>query len=108
MREAVSMGNAESVAFAEWMAWMGMRWLTHRDLLVGMAWAFMEVHELVAKADGDDASLDEDARHVLKDIAAREREGLDVCWKEIKGDAQRDVDFQRGVAIARRAVHACI
>ncbi|KAL1791833.1 hypothetical protein ACET3X_009584 [Alternaria dauci] len=35
LKEAVAMGNDESVSFSQWMIWMGMRWLTHRDLLVG-------------------------------------------------------------------------
>jgi hypothetical protein len=103
-RDAVMLGNAESVAFSEWMVWMGMRWLEHRDVLVGMAWAFMEVHEVLVEAGSDGVLLDGKSRQILKGIAARERKGLEVCKKEIYQDAQRTADFKKGVAIARKAI----
>jgi hypothetical protein len=100
----VMLGNAESVAFSEWMVWMGMRWLEHRDVLVGMAWAFMEVHEALFEAGSDGVLLDGKSRQILKGIAARERKGLEVCKEEIYQDAQRTADFRKGVAIARKAI----
>jgi hypothetical protein len=103
-KEAVKLGNAESVAFSEWMIWMGMRWLMHRDVLVGMAWAFMEVHELLAQHG---SYLDAQSRQILKEIAARERKGLEVCRQEIDEDGQRKADFSKGVTIARKAVKSC-
>jgi hypothetical protein len=106
-REAVMLGNAESVAFSEWMVWMGMRWLEHRDLLVGMAWAFMEVHEVLVEAGQHGVLLDGKSRQLLKEIAARERKGMEVCKKEIHQDAQRKTDFRKGVAIARKAIESC-
>jgi hypothetical protein len=103
-KEAVTLGGAESIAFSEWMVWMGMRWLTHRDVLVGMAWAFMEVHEVLAQASGYTALLDEQSQQVLGEIALRERKGLKVCKEEMEGDVQRKMGFRKGVAIARRAI----
>jgi hypothetical protein len=107
MRDVVALGDAETVAFAEWMAWMGMRWLAHRDVLVGMAWAFLEIHDMVAGWDGEHGLLDADSARILKDIAIRERAGLEVCRRDIEADEARNADFQRGVAIGRRAMEAC-
>jgi hypothetical protein len=105
LREAVASGNTEAVAFSEWMVWMGMRWLTHKDLLIGVAWGFLEVHEMLAEADV--ALLSEQGRRILKHIAVRERKGLEVCRAEMERDHGRRMDFQRGVAIARNAVAEC-
>jgi hypothetical protein len=107
MRDAVSLGNAESIAFAEWMVWTGMRWLAHRDLLIGMAWAFMEVHEMIATSIGDQPILSEEGLCILKDIADRERSGLEVCKMEIEADEARNTQFRRGHMIAWRAIEAC-
>jgi hypothetical protein len=87
--------------------WMGMRLLEHRDLLVGMAWAFMEVHEVLVEAGQHGVLLDGKSRQLLKEIAARERNGMEVCKKEIHQDAQRKTDFRKGVAIARKAIESC-
>jgi hypothetical protein len=107
MRDAVAVGNADSISFAEWMVWIGMRWLTYGDLLVGMAWAFMELHETVAEVNGESALMDEASRQTLKGIASRERNGLEVCKREIETDEKRNTEFRRGVATARRAIQAC-
>ncbi|KAG9186968.1 hypothetical protein G6011_10076 [Alternaria panax] len=107
LNETVAFGNTESVSFSQWMIWMGMRWLTHRDLLVGMTWAFMEVHEALARFQGDIALLSEESRSVLQEIAMRERKGLKVCKEEIYQDQKRKEEFRRGFGIGRRAIGAC-
>jgi hypothetical protein len=107
LEEAVAMGNDESVSFSQWMVWMGMRWLTHQDLLVGMTWAFMEVHEAIARGQGDMALLCEESRCVLQEIVIRERTGLDICKEEIFQDQKRKQEFCTGLCIARRAIQAC-
>ena len=107
LEEAVAMGNDESVSFSQWMVWMGMRWLAHQDLLVGMTWAFMEVHEAIARGQGDMALLCEESRCVLQEIVIRERTGLDICKEEIFQDQKRKQEFCTGLCIARRAVQAC-
>lgn len=107
LREAASLGSAESVAFSEFMVWMSMRWLAHRDWLVGMAWAFMEAHEALAKSGDQTQLLAPPSRSILQDIAARERTGLEVCRDEIWKYQQRRTDFLQGVAQGRRAVDAC-
>jgi hypothetical protein len=107
LREAVSLGDAESVAFSESMVWMSMQWLAHRDFLVGMAWAFMEVHEAMAQCKGGVALLSTGSQYILQEIAARERSGLEVCKSEIYQQEQRRVDFLQGVAQGRKAIELC-
>ncbi|OAL02026.1 hypothetical protein IQ06DRAFT_273072 [Phaeosphaeriaceae sp. SRC1lsM3a] len=107
LRDAVSDCDVDITAFAEWMVWMSLQWLTYRDMLVGMTWAFMELHEMVAKMDEEHAFLDEGGRRILRAIAARERSGLEVCLKEIEADSARQSDFWKGIGIARRAIEAC-
>jgi hypothetical protein len=107
LRDAVSMGNAEMSEFAEWMVHMGMRWLANSDLLVGMSWGFMELHEILARATKDDAVLSKESMAVLENIALRERIGLEICRKEIEGNAQQNAEFTRGLCIAQRAIYAC-
>jgi hypothetical protein len=101
MREAVELGGKDLSAFAEEMADISIRWLEERDLLVGISWGFMELHE---KVTIEDTLLDEEARNVLSDIAKRERDGLEVCRSEIEGDARREIESRRGIVIARTAV----
>ena len=107
MRGAVALGNVQAVEFAEWMVWVGMRWSTWGNVLVGVAWAFMEMHEMVAGLEVERAVLSEEGMRVLKGIAERERTGLEACRKEIGGDEERNKEFRRGVGIGRRAVEAC-
>ncbi|KAF2450173.1 hypothetical protein P171DRAFT_468583 [Karstenula rhodostoma CBS 690.94] len=102
LKEVVALGDAESGAFAEWMLWMGMRWLTYRDVLLGMSWAFMEVHEAIGRLEGSDSRLGGDARRILMEITERERDGLETCKQELERDEARRNAFERGVAVARR------
>lgn len=108
LKDAVSLGNEESVAFSEWMVWMGMRWLTYCDMLLGMAWVFMEAHNAVANLEGDSALLCSENRFILIEIASRERTGLEVCRRELEKDRQRKDDFQKGTIIASIAIKACL
>lgn len=104
LKEVVALGNLESAAFAEWMLWMGMRWLTYRDVLVGMSWSFMEVHEAIGRLEGPNSRLGGDGRKVLLEIAERERVGLEACRQELENNDARKGAFEKGIAIARRAL----
>lgn len=106
LKEAVGFGGKESVNFAKWMLSVSMRWLTHRDILVGMSWAFMELHEAMSAEEGDDSLMGIKERHVLKSIAERERNGLQVCRQIIESDEKRRHDFERGITVARKAIRA--
>jgi hypothetical protein len=104
LKEAVALGSAESAAFAEWMLWIGMRWLTHRDVLVGMSWVFMEVHESVCRLKEPASRLSSDARKILREIASRERFGLEICRQALERDDMRRKTFEKGIAIARQVL----
>ncbi|KAJ4354318.1 uncharacterized protein N0V89_006053 [Didymosphaeria variabile] len=106
LKEAVTLGSAESAALAEWMLWMGMRWLAYRDVLVGMSWAFMEVHEALGRPGVHEAILSDRKRTILGRIAGRERIGLETCRQEIERTGARRNDFERGIAVARRALRS--
>jgi hypothetical protein len=106
LKEAVALGNAESAAFAEWMLWLGMRWLTYRDVLVGISWVFMEVHESVCRLEGPASILSSDARNILMEIASRERVGLETCRQALVHDDTRRKAFEKGIAIAREALRS--
>lgn len=105
LKDAVTLGTPETVAFAEWMLHTSTMWLAHADFLVGMVWAFMRIHEDVARS-GDDALLDSSGLRVLGAIAAREREGLEMCVGEMRRDEQRWGDFERGCAVVNEALCA--
>ncbi|KAK7177450.1 hypothetical protein PSPO01_16500 [Paraphaeosphaeria sporulosa] len=104
LKELVALGSLESAALSEWMLWMGMRWLTYRDVLVGMSWAFMEVHESIGRLGGSDSRLSGEARQTLRAIAGRERDGLEACRLELKSSDARKEAFEKGIAVARRAL----
>jgi hypothetical protein len=107
LKEAVAMGNKDIRELCEWMVTLGMRWVANRDVLIGMSWAFMEMHELSAEMGGDETLLSEKGREILSAIAVREKRGLEVCREVIEKDDQRKLEFCRGVAIGRVVVEAC-
>ena len=104
LKEIVTAGSIESTTFSKWMVSLSIRWLTHRDMLIGMSWAFMELHEVVARLEGEDAMLSSALAQTLKGIARRERAGLEVCKREIMETDQRKVEFEKGLATAKRAI----
>lgn len=104
LKEIVGMGSAESVAFSKWMVSLSMQWLAQQDVLIGMSWAFMELHEAIASLRADQALLSPASAAMLEGIAQRERVGLSICKEEINKSEQRRADFQKGLATARRAI----
>jgi hypothetical protein len=107
LKDVVALGDAETVAFSEWMVWMSMRWLTHRDRLVGLAWGVMEMHEVVARLGAEGSLLSETGVLALEEIARRERLGLEVCRAEIERDESRKAEFEKGIVVAREAIKKC-
>jgi hypothetical protein len=103
LKEIVSMGSAESVAFSQWMVSLSMQWLAQQDVLIGMSWAFMELHEAIARLRNDQALLSPSSAKMLEGIAQRERAGLSICKEEIDKSEERKADFERGLATARGA-----
>ncbi|KAL6703281.1 hypothetical protein ACN47E_010069 [Coniothyrium glycines] len=105
--EAVAMGSETSAQLSEWMLHMSMRWLTYRDLLIGMSWAFVDLHEQISEHIGDGALLDAEHRCILKEIADRERRGLEFCKVELECNPRRARKFREGARIARKAIGSC-
>lgn len=108
LNDAVALGNAESVAFSEWVVSISMHWLAQQDMLIGMAWAFMEVHDAIAKLGERESLLSPASAVTLEGIANRERAGLEICKREISESTQRRVDFDRGLDIARKAIRTSL
>ncbi|KAF2995669.1 hypothetical protein E8E13_002256 [Curvularia kusanoi] len=104
LKEVVTLGNAESVTVCKWMVSLSMHLLAHQDMLVGMSWAFMELHEAVARLKEGGNLLSPVSAQKLEAIARRERAGLEVCKDEIMGNMQRRADFEKGLVIARKAI----
>lgn len=107
LNDIVALGSPESVAFCKWMVSLSMQWLAHQDMLIGMSWAFMELHEAVARIE-ESPILNPASAQALEAIARRERTGLKICRKEITAVEQRKADFERGLAIARTAIKTFI
>lgn len=106
LKEVVSFGSEECIVLCRWMMSLSMHWQTQRDTLIGMSWAFMNLHEAVAKLSEHEALLSPASVQALEAIAQRERTGLEICIKEIMESEQRKVEFERGLAVAERTISA--
>lgn len=104
LSEIVNLGSADTVAFARWMVGLSMQWLAQQDLLIGISWGFMELHEAVARLEGDQSLLSPFSVKILESIAQRERAGLSICKEEIEKSEQRRAVFEGGLAVARSAI----
>jgi hypothetical protein len=105
LEEAMHLGSDDADRqTAESIIAMGMRWIANRELLVGMSWGFMELHELLADHDDAVRLLGSGSRQVLSQIARREKRGLEVCKRELETVCEAKEKFWKGVAFSRRAV----
>lgn len=104
LKEVVAFRGEQSGAFCRWMVSMSMQWLAQRDVLIGMSWAFMDLHEAVAKLGDQEALLSPESVQVLEGIAHREKAGLEICKSELMKSERRKADFEKGLAIAERAI----
>ncbi|CAE7010134.1 hypothetical protein P3342_003152 [Pyrenophora teres f. teres] len=109
LSEGLALGSIDTAAFSfsMWMLWASMRWRAHRDLLIGLSWAFMEAHAAIATQDERGNLLSIESRYLLRQVAIRERKGLQVCRHDIFRYDERKSDFRRGLAMARQAIRAC-
>lgn len=98
-----------SSRFAMDMLHWSMRPVRNRDALLGMAWAFVDLHLILAGESGY-GLLSEESRMVLRSMADREREALLICREEIRRDndaTQRIADFDAAAASARQKIGEC-
>lgn len=85
---------------------LSMKPMEHREILLGMAWAFVALHELIA-SPAYKAVLSRESAVALKEIAGRERAGLKVCLDEISRDRASFDKFCSGFALAHERIAAC-
>ncbi|KAL8901685.1 MAG: hypothetical protein Q9207_005086 [Kuettlingeria erythrocarpa] len=95
--------RGEESVFAVSMLALSMRPIEHRDTLLGMAWAFMRLHEALATS-ASTRLLTPQTKAALRDIARRELLGLQVFMDELKADQARRAHFGHGFNRVRREI----
>lgn len=89
--------------FALKMLHLSMRPMASYGLLLGLAWAFVGLHDVVASS----ALLSAASKAALTLIVRRERDCLEICFKELKDDKIQCADFHRGYALGNAEVESC-
>ncbi len=89
--------------FALKMLHLSMRPMAYYGLLLGLAWAFVGLHDVVASS----TLLSATSRVVLTQIVRRERDCLEICFKELQDDKMQWADFHRGYGLGKAEVEGC-
>ena len=89
--------------FAVQMLQLSGRPMANGTHLLGMAWAFVGLHDAMASS----ALLSGASQTVLAQIAARERKCLETCLRELKHDKNRCADIYRGYHLGRAEIESC-
>lgn len=89
--------------FAVKMLHVSMTPNQNANFLIGMAWAFVQLHEALTASN----LLSEASQDTLRQIARRERDGLRACLEVIEPDAQRYSEFSRGYNLGRAEIEPC-
>ena len=92
-----------SSEFAFKMLQLSMRPMTNFGLLLGLAWAFVGLHDAMTSS----ALLSAASRTTLTQIVRRERESLEICFKELKDDKTLCADFHRGYSLGSAEIGSC-
>jgi hypothetical protein len=100
--------NVSTETFAE-IVDLSMRPIEHREVLLGMAWAFMNLHELLAAGSDKDEkeTLSQPMKMALGEMAVREKAGLQVCLIELSGDEAGFAKFCAGYRLSRDMFASC-
>ena len=85
---------------------LSMKPLEHREFLLGMAWAFVALHKLLA-SPAYESILSRESSVALKEIAVRGKAGLTICLEEISRDSASLEKFCSGFALAYERIAAC-
>ncbi|EON64430.1 hypothetical protein W97_03661 [Coniosporium apollinis CBS 100218] len=100
LKEALA-GRDDS--FAIEMLHASMKPIQSANFLIGMAWAFVQLHEALTAS----SLLSETSQEVLRQIARRERDGLRACLEVIEQDTRQYTDFSRGYSLGRAEIEFC-
>ncbi|RCI14560.1 hypothetical protein L249_6875 [Ophiocordyceps polyrhachis-furcata BCC 54312] len=94
-------------AFAETMLAAAMRPEQHKWMLLGMAQAFVQLHQSLASSESD--VLSPSTRSSLGLIAEREEENLAVCVAGLQEEEERRAyrEFWTGQAVGLREIERC-
>ena len=104
LKDVIPLQDAGSEFAVDMLHW-STRPVQHRDALLGMAWAFMELHESLAV--DDHGLLSEEARKTLGAMTRREREGLEVCRRELSKNSERAGEFEAAARFAQDKIAEC-
>ena len=91
--------------FAIHMIHLSMRPMKCRGLLIGMATAFAKMHCGLARSSF--SLLSPQDKEILQEIAQRELEGLELCWKELESDGEMYAKCCEGYLIAVNEIKKC-
>ena len=88
--------------FALQMLHWSMRPMANAGLLLGLAWAFVDLHDSMVSSP----LLSATSREVLRQMVCRERDSLTVCLEELKDDEARYADFCKGYSLGRSEIES--
>lgn len=89
--------------FALNMLQLSMRPMANLGLLLGLAWAFVGLHDAMTSSVLFSAA----SQAVLTQIVRRERDCLKICFEEIKYDKPQCADFYQGYSLGRAEIATC-
>jgi len=90
-------------AFAITMLSISMKPLQYENMLLGLTWAFTQLHEAMASSE----LLSSASRNILQQIARRERCALDVCLNALQNNEAAYSDFCQGYALGKSQIDSC-
>lgn len=90
--------------FALAMLHWSMRPTANGAMLLGLAWAFVALHDAMARSD----VFSEAHREALRQIARRERDGLKGCLEEVKTNEEDYAMFCQGYFAGKEEIEKCI
>lgn len=100
LKDALPLDSGFAIDMLHW----SRRPMQNRDALLGMAWAFVQLHESLAVGC---ELLSENTREALKAMAKRERAGLEVCRADMSASPDRVKEFASAVWFARNKINEC-
>lgn len=105
LHEVLELDNGED-EFAKDLLRLSMSPKVNDAFLIGLTWAFMELHEVMAQMAQD--WLSQETITTLRGIAKRERDSLLTCLHETKLDSQYQSKIKMGCEVGRSRITAIL